>query len=130
MTTRIHYSSPARGNPGRLLRTGPLGRALALIAGGVVLVAGLFVSALVFSVLLVAGVVAGGWFWWKTRGLRKELGERMAQMQRMQGGGQRRDGPDRAPSGDVLDGDFIREAERPDGVKTGRATPGGANPQR
>ena len=130
MTTRIHYSSRARANPGGLLRTGPLGRAFALIAGGVVLVAGLFVSALVFSVLLVVGVVAGGWFWWKTRNLRKELGERMAQMQRMQGGGRRRDGPDRASPGDVLDGDFISETERPDAVKAGHATPDGASPRR
>ena len=71
MTTRIPYSSTRPGGMGGLLRSGPLGRALAIVAGGMVLVAGLFVSAVVFSVLLVVGVVAGGWFWWKTRDLRK-----------------------------------------------------------
>jgi hypothetical protein len=96
---------------GGLLRSGPLGRALAIVAGGVVLLAGLFVSAVVFSVLLVVGIVAGGWFWWKTRALRKQLGERMAQMQRMQAGA-RPGGPGPEAPADVLDGDFIREADR------------------
>jgi hypothetical protein len=81
------------------------------------LVAGLFVSAVVFSVLLVAGVVAGGWFWWKTRDLRRQLGERMAQMQQMQAGRQSRGAPADSshPShpSDVIDGDYIRETERP-----------------
>ena len=124
MTKRIHslhYSTPSPGSPPSLPGpVGVLGRVLALAAGGAVILAGLFVSALVFSVLLVVGVVAGGWFWWKTRDLRRSLGERMAQMQRMQAGmpageasahpadagpGSQRPG---AP-GEVLDGDFIRE---------------------
>lgn len=119
MTTRIHYSSGSRNSAGGLLRPGPLGRVLAVAAGAVVLVAGLFVSAVLFSVLLVVGAVAGGWFWWKTRGLRKELGERMAQMQRMRDGGQRAGGTARGSPGDVLDGDFIREAERHDPTDRG-----------
>ncbi len=110
MTVRITHSSGRPGGSG-LLRTGPLGRALAFAAGGVVLLAGLFVSAVVFSVLLVVGVGVAGWFWWKTRGLRKQLRERMAQMQRAQSGAAA--GPASAPSsGDVLDGDFIREADQ------------------
>ena len=135
MNNRIDYSSPhnppnGRGDPFGSLRTraaGSIGRALALVAGAAVLVATLFVSAIVFSVLLVAGVVAGGLFWWKTRGLRRELGERLAQMQRMQQGhrgqqGRMQEGPadpagsgrapgdgTRAAPGDVIEGDFIRE---------------------
>ena len=104
---------------------GLLGRAVALAAGGVVLLAGLFVSAMVFSVLLVVGLVAGGWFWWKTRDLRRALGERLAQMQGLQAGTQAgaaaggasghpadlvRGSPRPGRPGDVLDGDFIREA--------------------
>lgn len=116
MNQRINYSSSARGRSGSLLNSGPFTKALAIVAGGMMLVAGLFVSAVVFSVLLVAGVVAGGWFWWKTRDLRKQLGERMAMMQEMQ---QRQAG--RRPfsstadtdSADVIDGDYIRETERP-----------------
>ena len=113
MTARIPHSPAGPGSAGALLRTGPLGRALAIVAGGVVLVAGLFVSAVVFSVLLVVVVAAGGWFWWKTRDLRKQLRERMAQMQDMQTGGVAARRGTQAPP-DVLDGDFIRETDRPD----------------
>ena len=136
--SRIRYDraagSPAgRRDPFAALRAraaGPIGRALALVAGGLVLVAALFVSAVVFSVLLVAGAIAGGWFWWKTRGLRREIRERLAQMRQMQSDagtdapgaagpfgfpagaaatrGQRGQG-----AGDVIDGDFIRESQPP-----------------
>ena len=123
MNERIRYTpsgrSPSgRGNPFGSLRdraAGPIGRALAVIAGGVVLVAALFVSAVVFSVLLVVGAVVGGWFWWKTRGLRRELRERLAQMQAGQAarpGDPAGAGPAQARP-DVIDGDFIREAEPP-----------------
>ena len=136
--TRIHYvrsgGSPAgRRDPFSALRAraaGPIGRALAVVAGALVLVAALFVSAIVFSVLLVAGAVAGGWFWWKTRGLRREIRERLAQVQQMHAGAgigpQAASGPFGSPAGvdaararpgqaagDVLDGDFIRESEPP-----------------
>lgn len=117
MNERISHSSTRPGSAGGLLRTGAFGRALAIVAGGVVLIAGLFVSAVVFSVLLVVGTVAGGWFWWKTRDLRKQLRERMAQMQRMRAGGPsdgQAGGPAPQGSPDVLDGDFIRETDRPD----------------
>ncbi len=131
--TRIHYvrsgGSPTGRDPFAAVRAraaGPIGRALALVAGGLVLVAALFVSAIVFSVLLVAGAIAGGWFWWKTRGLRREIRERLAQMQQMQAG----DGAPAASgpfgfatgadartrpgeAGDVIDGDFIRESQPP-----------------
>ena len=138
MNERIRYTpsgrSPSgRGNPFGSLRdraAGPIGRALAVIAGGVVLVAALFVSAVVFSVLLVVGAVVGGWFWWKTRGLRREIRERLAQVQQMHAGAgigpQAAAGPFGSPAGvdaararpgqaagDVLDGDFIRESEPP-----------------
>ena len=134
--TRIHYvrsgGSPAgRRDPFAALRAraaGPIGRVLALVAGGLVLVAALFVSAIVFSVLLVAGAIAGGWFWWKTRGLRREIRERLAQMRQMQAGADtgQQPGPFGFPAGandarvrsgqaaaDVIDGDFIRESEPP-----------------
>ncbi len=120
MNPRIDYSSSPRGRSGGLLNAGPFSKALAIVAGGMMLVAGLFVSAVVFSVLLVGGVVAGGWFWWKTRDIRKQLGERMAQMQQMQAG--RRppgappgsaDSPDPSDPSNVIDGDYIRETERP-----------------
>jgi hypothetical protein len=131
--TRIRYvrsGDPAAGRQDllgslRARAAGPIGRALALVAGGLVLVAALFVSAIVFSLLLVAGAVAGGWFWWKTRALRREIRERLAQMQQGQAGddaarraswgpsGARDDAAPARAAGDVIDGDFIREPEQP-----------------
>jgi hypothetical protein len=120
--------SPAgRGDPFGSLRAraaGPIGRALAIVAGGLVLIAALFVSAIVFSVLLVAGAIAGGWFWWKTRGLRREIRARLARMEQAQAGRSPADGAGWGPldpragagpaaKGEVIDGDFIRDAEPP-----------------
>lgn len=116
---RFSTSSPSGAGP--LQRPlGLLGRALAIAAGGAILLAGLFVSALVFSVLLVVGAVAGGWFWWKTRDLRKDLRERMEQMQRSRGMGVDGASPAAGPGGpsrpgapgNVIDGDYIQETER------------------
>jgi len=128
MANRIRYSSNEQAKPRTLLSLGAaglLGRALAVVAGGVILVATLFVSALVFSVLLMVGVVAGGWFWWKTRSLRRQMGERIAQMQRMQGGRQPGE-PMQDPSAQVIDGDFIRETGRTsaDPASTDRSSTG------
>ena len=88
-----------------------VGRALALVVGGVVVVAALFVSAVVFSLLLVGGAAVGGLFWWKTRAVRKRLRERMAQMQRRPADG--RPGQSADAASRVLEGDFIRESDRP-----------------
>jgi len=110
-TQRIRISTTEPAGSGGLLRTG-LGGAvvgvLALVAGGAVVVAALFVSAIVFSLLLVAGTVAGGWFWWKTRSLRKSLRERVAQRQQA---AVRSAAMADDPNGQVLDGDFIRETD-------------------
>lgn len=130
MNPRISYTRRSRGSLGASA-SGLLTRAAAIAAGALILVAGLFVSAVVFSVLLVVGLVAGGWLWWKTRHVRRELRERMEAMQHMQAdaasGDPLRDAfrahfRDGAfdPShrggrgnGDVIDGDYIRDPERP-----------------
>lgn len=126
---RLRYA----GDRGRgFLRAGAsglLGRALAIAAGGVILVAGLFVSAVVFSVMLVVGLVAGGWLWWKTRHLRRDLRHRMDEMRRMHGGeaagdplqeafrgsfrGEPFRGAARGRDDGVIDGDYIRDPDRP-----------------
>jgi len=109
-TQRIRISTTGPAGSGGLLRTGlggALGGVLALVAGGVVVVAALFVSAIVFSMLLVAGMLAGGWFWWKTRSLRKSLRERVARRQQEA----RSSGMADDPAGQVLEGDFIRETD-------------------
>lgn len=53
--------------------TGVLGKAIALIAGAMALVLGFMFSLVLVGFVLVAGLVAGIYFWWKTRALRKAM---------------------------------------------------------
>lgn len=55
--------------------TGPLGKLFALAGGAILLIAGLVFSALVLVVIALAGIGAWGYFWWKTRKLRKAMQE-------------------------------------------------------
>ncbi|WP_310450024.1 hypothetical protein [Sulfuritalea sp.] len=58
-----------------------LTRILAALAGVVLLVVGFMFSLVllaVLAVLAVAGLVGLGWFWWKTRALRKTMKQRPA----------------------------------------------------
>lgn len=41
-------------------------------------------SFILFAVLAVVGVLVGGWFWWKTRALRRELAQASQQWQTAQ----------------------------------------------
>jgi UPF0716 family protein affecting phage T7 exclusion len=55
--------------------TGLLGKAITLIAGAVLLVLGFMFSLVLLAVIAVAGLAAWGYFWWKTRALRKAMQE-------------------------------------------------------
>lgn len=55
---------------------GPLQKFLALAVGAVLLLAGLAFSVVILAVGIAAGLAAWGWFWWKTRALRKAMRER------------------------------------------------------
>ncbi len=105
-------SSPS-GGP----RAAPLlARVFAFAAGAVVLVAALFFSVIVFAVLLVVGLVAGAWLWWQTREVRGVMREQMEQARRAQRE-QSRPAPGAQPgseSGEVIEGDFIREIDEED----------------
>ncbi len=96
-----HVQFRIEGRVGR--QSGPLAKLFAFTLGVAALAAGLFLSVFVFAGLLVVGVVAGGWMWWRTRGLRKQLKDTLkaaeerlaaarAEAERRQGGA--------APSGD------------------------------
>lgn len=97
---------------------GPIGRVLGVVAGTVVAIAALFVSVVAFAAVLVVGAVAGGWLWWKTRDVRRQLRGEMARMQQAMergtpfepGSPLNRAGRGGRAGGDVIDGDFIREA--------------------
>lgn len=58
-------------------------------------------SVVVFAVVLTVGAAVWGWFWWKTRNLRKQMREAQAN----QSG--------RAQEGLVIEGEVIREVNEP-----------------
>ena len=99
---RLEFKASVQGG-------GPFTKFLAAIAGLAVIVAGLFLSVFVFAGLLLAGVVAGGWFWWRTRTLRRQLRESIdaATRQAVRQADQRENAGNNL-QGTVIDGDFIR----------------------
>ncbi|TRZ66136.1 MAG: hypothetical protein D4S02_07395 [Rhodocyclaceae bacterium] len=56
-------------------RSGPLGKLLAAVAGALLLIAALMFSLVILAVVAVAGTAVWGYFWWKTRNLRKAMQE-------------------------------------------------------
>ena len=102
---RLRYS-------GQVSAPGPFTKALAVIAGATLLALGLMFSVVLVGVALVVGSVAAGWFWWKTRALRRDLREQMARMRgeaeaAMDGRLNPRDSARESPT--IIEGDFIRE---------------------
>jgi len=88
---------------------GPFTRFIGAVLGVAVITAALFLSVFVFAGLLAVGVIAGGWFWWRTRRLRRQLREtidRATQESLRQT--QARTGASVADPGKIIEGDFIR----------------------
>ncbi|WP_415034771.1 hypothetical protein [Azonexus sp.] len=51
----------------------PLARIAAFLLSAGLIAAGLMFSLVFFIIAAVAGLLIGGWFWWKTRRLRRDL---------------------------------------------------------
>jgi Flp pilus assembly protein TadB len=85
---RSRLAGPSPRTPGFL------GRLAAFAVGAALLVAALMVSAVVFAIALVGALVIGGYVWWKTRALRRQLRER-------------------PPGGHVIEGEAIRDDDVP-----------------
>lgn len=106
----------AARSPSRNGLPGPVARVLGIVAGTVVAICALFVSVVAFAAVLVVGAVAGGWLWWKTRDVRRQLRGEMERMQKAMergtpfGPGSPLNPGGRTGQGDVIEGDFIREA--------------------
>lgn len=52
---------------------GPLAKLAALVLSAAFLVLGFMFSLVALAVVAIAGIVLGGWLWWKTRVLRKQM---------------------------------------------------------
>ena len=80
---------------------GPLAKLLAFVLSAAFLVLAFMFSLVALAVVAVLGLALGGWLWWKTRALRKQM-QQAAESRRtthMAGGGN-----------DIIDGECIREA--------------------
>ena len=64
---------------------GMLGKLIGFMFMAVMLVIGLMFSAVLLGVVLVFGLAAFGYFWWKTRDLRKAMKEQAAAQAKAQG---------------------------------------------
>lgn len=85
-----------------------LGKVLSLLLGATFLVLAVMFSLVALAVVAVAGVIFAGWFWWKTRSLRKAMRESRGSEQAFGAP------PDRtqeaAPaSATIIEGEFVRE---------------------
>ena len=109
---RLSGGSLPQGGAGFFAASGPIGKALGVVVGVVAVLAAMAMSVVALGAILVVGAVAGAWFWWRTRDLRRQLRAEMARMQAMAGTRPSGAAPARtsAGQGQILDGDFIREA--------------------
>jgi hypothetical protein len=94
---RIRYSGSRRSVPA----TGWFGKVLAVAASVTVLAIALLFSVVLVAALLAVGVVAGGYIWWTTRALRRQLREQMAAMQARAAAAPQQ-------QGEIIEGEFQR----------------------
>ena len=87
----IRFARAPQGIAGKLLT--------ALLSVGL-LVLGVMFSLVALAVAAVIGLLFAGWFWWKTRALRKALREAAPAPEAARS---------RAADGDVIDGECVRE---------------------
>lgn len=99
----------ARLNDGR--QPGWLSKLLAFVIGTGVMILGFMFSLVALAVVAVLAVIAGIWFWWKTRALRRQLREQAPDANTAW---QTRPMPS---DGDIIEGEARREHD------TGEAAP-------
>lgn len=88
---------------------GLVGKIVTAIIAGAMLIAAVFLSVFLFAGLAVLALVAGGWLWWRTRRIRRELREALEEAERKMAEQRRKaNGGSTDTLGDVIDGDFIR----------------------
>lgn len=84
---------------------GVLGKLLTFIFGAAFVVIAFMFSLIALAVVAVAGVLIGGWFWWKTRAVRKQMREMQEKMQT----GNRPSAEQSVMDGLIIEGEVIRE---------------------
>ena len=75
-----------------------LGKLATFAVGVSVAALALMFSLVAFAVVAVVGAIAGGWLWWNTRDLRKQMQEQM-----------QRHAEQRSATGYIIEGEVIRD---------------------
>ncbi|MDX8384942.1 MAG: hypothetical protein R8M11_00320 [Gallionella sp.] len=88
----------------------PLAKFIAFIATVSVAILALMFSAVVFSILAIGGVIVGGYVWWKTRELRKQMRDFSAQNVMREG----EVAEEEIIKGEVIEGEVIHVDEHVD----------------
>ena len=83
---------------------GPLARILNALLSVVLLVVGFFFSLVAFAVAAVVGTLGAAWLWWKTRAMRRQIEEQLAQQPAFQAN-------ETAFDGHIIEGEAVREPE-------------------
>ena len=91
-------------------------RLVAVIVSIVLMVAGFMFSVVAFGVIAILALVIGGWFWWKTRAIRRQMREQMQDISQAMAEG-RREAAQAAADEHAIEGEFVRESEKRDPQK-------------
>jgi uncharacterized protein HemX len=83
------------------------------VIGAALLVVGFAVSLVMLAVVLGAVIVIGGFLWWKTRDLRKQLREQAMRAQQMHEQQVRERAGQRMDTGDVIEDVEFHDETRP-----------------
>ena len=97
LTNNEQFRLTGNGQRVRAPASGFLGKILTTVASAAVLVLAFMLSLLIFAALVAIALLAGGYLWWKTRALRRQMRHR-------------------TPRGRVIDGEVIRDVEPRDTI--------------
>ncbi|MBI1397550.1 MAG: hypothetical protein GC151_16375 [Betaproteobacteria bacterium] len=98
------------GNPRSTPGPSILGTVVAAVGATALVVAGFVFSLVFLAVALTLGVVVGGYVWWRTRDLRKQVRAQMEEFQRAQQSGQWSEMRTGRRDETVIEGEFVRES--------------------
>ena len=96
------FGQSALGQPPQ----GPLAKIIAFLLSAAFLTLAFMFSLVALAVVAVLGVCIGGWLWWKTRTLRKQMRQAEAEL--------RRTGTTAGTGNEVIEGEFVRESAASD----------------
>lgn len=90
-------------NPGFSGQTASMaGRVLGFVGAVIAAILAFMFSLAALAVVAVGGAALGGWLWWKTRAVRKQMQEQMQQQAQQ-----------RPVDGYIIEGEAVRETEVP-----------------